>query len=69
LPWLRYTPVLSDPTAPCQSQAATGFVHRQVLSDFQSLKGFEVYACGAPLVVDSARRDYVELRQLEAADF
>ncbi|EZI24957.1 CDP-6-deoxy-delta-3,4-glucoseen reductase [Pseudomonas extremaustralis] len=69
LPWLRYTPVLSDPTPACDWQGATGFVHRQVLSDFQSLKGFEVYACGAPIVVDSARRDYVELRQLEAADF
>ncbi|NMX50836.1 CDP-6-deoxy-delta-3,4-glucoseen reductase [Pseudomonas veronii] len=69
LTWLRYTPVLSDPTPACDWQGATGFVHRQVLSDFQSLKGFEVYACGAPIVVDSARRDYVELRQLEAADF
>lgn len=69
LPWLRYTPVLSDPTPACDWQGATGFIHRQVLSDFQSLKGFEVYACGAPIVVDSARRDYVELRQLEAADF
>ncbi|WP_321355742.1 CDP-6-deoxy-delta-3,4-glucoseen reductase [Pseudomonas extremaustralis] len=69
LPWLRYTPVLSDPTPACDWQGATGFVHRQVLSDFQSLKGFEVYACGAPIVVDSARRDYVELRELEAADF
>lgn len=69
LPWLRYTPVLSDPNPACDWQGATGFVHRQVLSDFQSLKGFEVYACGAPIVVDSARRDYVELRQLEAADF
>jgi len=69
LPWLRYTPVLSDPTPACDWRGATGFVHRQVLSDFQSLKGFEVYACGAPIVVDSARRDYVELRQLEAADF
>lgn len=69
LPWLRYTPVLSDPTPACDWQGATGFVHRQVLSDFQSLKGFEVYACGAPIVVDLARRDYVELRQLEAADF
>ena len=69
LPWLRYTPVLADPTPACDWQGATGFVHRQVLSDFQSLKGFEVYACGAPIVVDSARRDYVELRQLEATDF
>jgi len=54
---------------PVIGRARPAFVHRQVLSDFQSLKGFEVYACGAPIVVDSARRDYVELRQLEAADF
>lgn len=69
LPWLRYTPVLSEPTAACDWQGATGFVHRQVLSDFHSLKGFEVYACGAPIVVDSARRDYVEQRQLDEAGF
>jgi len=24
------------------------------------LSGYEVYACGAPIVVDSARRDYVQ---------
>ena len=69
LPWLRYTPVLSEPTEACDWQGATGFVHRQVISDFQSLKGFEVYACGAPIVVDSARRDYVAERGLIEANF
>ncbi|MHA6194353.1 CDP-6-deoxy-delta-3,4-glucoseen reductase [Pseudomonas wadenswilerensis] len=69
LPWLRYTPVLSEPTAACDWQGATGFVHRQVMTDFHSLKGFEVYACGAPIVVDSARREYVAERGLAEADF
>ncbi|WP_447592098.1 CDP-6-deoxy-delta-3,4-glucoseen reductase [Aquipseudomonas campi] len=69
LPWLRYTPVLSEPQAGCDWQGATGFVHQQVLKDFQSLKDFEVYACGAPIVVDSARRDYVAQRQLDEANF
>lgn len=69
LPWLRYTPVLSEPTAACDWQGATGFVHRQVMHDFHSLKGFEVYACGAPIVVDSARREYVAERGLAEADF
>ena len=69
LPWLRYTPVLSEPTAACDWQGATGFVHRQVMQDFHSLKGFEVYACGAPIVVDSARREYVAERGLLEADF
>lgn len=69
LPWLRYTPVLSEPGPACDWQGATGFVHRQVLQDFHSLKDFEVYACGAPIVVDSARRDFVEQRGLEPAHF
>jgi len=69
LPWLRYTPVLSEPGAACDWQGATGFVHRKVMQDFHSLKGFEVYACGAPVVVESARREYVAERGLAEADF
>ncbi|HEP8939975.1 TPA: CDP-6-deoxy-delta-3,4-glucoseen reductase [Pseudomonas aeruginosa] len=69
LPWLRYTPVLSEPSTECDWSGATGFVHLQVLKDFQSLKEFEVYACGAPIVVDSARRDYVERLGLDQEHF
>lgn len=69
LPWLRYTPVLSEPGEACDWQGATGFVHRQVLQDFHSLKDFEVYACGAPIVVDSARRDFVQDRALAPDNF
>ena len=39
----------------------TGFVHQAVLQDFADLSGHQVYACGAPIVVDSAKRDYVAL--------
>jgi CDP-4-dehydro-6-deoxyglucose reductase len=67
--WLRYTPVLSDPTPECDWNDATGFVHQQVIKDFQSLRDFEVYACGAPIVVDSARRDYVAQLDLDAGHF
>ncbi|MEA1028059.1 CDP-6-deoxy-delta-3,4-glucoseen reductase [Pseudomonas sp. N-137] len=59
LPWLRYTPVLSEPTQECDWQGAKEFVHRQVLKDFQTLQDFEVYACGAPIVVESARKEFV----------
>ncbi|NIE72932.1 CDP-6-deoxy-delta-3,4-glucoseen reductase [Pantoea sp. Ap-967] len=69
LPWLRYTPVLSEPGPACDWQGATGFVHRQVLSDFKSLKEFDVYACGAPIVVNSALRDYVAELDLDADCF
>jgi CDP-4-dehydro-6-deoxyglucose reductase len=67
--WLHYTPVLSEPTPECTWQGATGFVHQQVIKDFQSLRDYEVYACGAPIVVDSARRDYVGLLGLAAERF
>jgi CDP-4-dehydro-6-deoxyglucose reductase len=30
-----------------------------VLQDHPDLSSFQVYACGAPIVVDSARADYV----------
>ncbi|NIF28924.1 CDP-6-deoxy-delta-3,4-glucoseen reductase [Pantoea sp. Tr-811] len=69
LPWLRYTPVLSEPSPACDWQGATGFVHRQVINDFKSLKDFDVYACGAPIVVDSARRDYVAELELNIDRF
>lgn len=69
LPWLRYTPVLSEPSDDGSWAGATGFVHKQVMKDFSSLRQFEVYACGAPIVVDSARDDYVKLRQLNPERF
>lgn len=69
LPWLRYSPVLSEPTAECDWRGPTGFVHLEVLKDFQSLRDFEVYACGAPIVVDSARRDFVERLGLDPEHF
>jgi hypothetical protein len=37
----------------------TGFVHAAVMQDIPDLSGYQVYACGAPVMVDSARRDYV----------
>jgi CDP-4-dehydro-6-deoxyglucose reductase len=30
-----------------------------VLQDLPDLSGHEVYACGAPIVIDSAKRDYM----------
>lgn len=59
MPHLRYVPVISDALPEDQWTGRTGFVHRAVLQDFPDLSGFEVYACGAPIVVESARRDYV----------
>jgi CDP-4-dehydro-6-deoxyglucose reductase len=59
LPWLRYVPVVSDALPEDGWTGRTGFVHRAVLEDHADLRGHQVYACGAPIVVESARRDFV----------
>ncbi|GIX23203.1 MULTISPECIES: CDP-6-deoxy-delta-3,4-glucoseen reductase [Caldimonas] len=59
LPWLRYVPVLSEPTAEDAWSGRTGFVHQAVMADWPDLSGHQVYACGAPVMVESARRDFV----------
>ncbi|MGA1167841.1 MAG: CDP-6-deoxy-delta-3,4-glucoseen reductase, partial [Burkholderiaceae bacterium] len=60
LPHVRYIPVVSDATAEDAWQGRTGFVHRAVMEDFADLSGYQVYACGAPIVVDSARHDFLQ---------
>jgi CDP-4-dehydro-6-deoxyglucose reductase len=59
LPWLRYVPVVSNALPEDGWTGRTGFVHRAVMEDFPSLAGHQVYACGAPIVVESAQRDFV----------
>ena len=58
LPDFAYVPVLSDATLACDWDGRTGLVHQAVLDDFADLSAFEVYACGAPVMIDAARRDF-----------
>ena len=58
MPHLSYVPVVSNATPEDAWTGRTGFVHQAVLQDHPDLSGFQVYACGAPIVVDSAQRDY-----------
>jgi CDP-4-dehydro-6-deoxyglucose reductase len=51
---LRYIPVLSDE----DWDGRRGFVHRAVLDDHPDLSQVQVYACGAPAMIDAARRDF-----------
>jgi CDP-4-dehydro-6-deoxyglucose reductase len=69
LPHFRYVPVISDALPEDDWQGRTGFVHAAVMQDFADLSGFQVYACGAPVMVDSARRDYVAQCKLPADEF
>jgi CDP-4-dehydro-6-deoxyglucose reductase len=58
LPWLRYVPVLSEPKPEDAWSGRTGLVHQAVMADLPDLSGHQVYACGAPIMVDSARHDF-----------
>jgi CDP-4-dehydro-6-deoxyglucose reductase len=52
-------PVVSDALPEDNWIGRNGFVHQAVLHDVSDLSGHQVYACGAPIVVESAQRDYV----------
>lgn len=55
---LSYVPVLSQLQVVDDWQGRTGWVHAAVLADFPDLAAYQVYACGAPAMVDAARRDF-----------
>lgn len=55
---LQYVPVLSEPRPEDVWGGRTGLVHQAVMADFPDLSGFQVYACGAPAMIDAARRDF-----------
>ena len=69
MPNLVYVPVVSDALPADGWSGRTGFVHQAVLEDFADLSGHQVYACGAPIVVDSARTAYTAQRGLPPEEF
>ena len=69
MPNLSYVPVVSDALPEDGWTGRTGFVHKAVLDDFADLKAHQIYACGAPIVVDSAQRDFVAQRGLPSEEF
>jgi CDP-4-dehydro-6-deoxyglucose reductase len=69
LPNFSYVPVVSNATEQDAWQGRTGFVHRAVVDDHPDLSGYQVYACGAPIVVESAQRDFVAQCNLPETEF
>ncbi len=59
LPALRYVPVLSEPREDDRWDGRVGLVHEQVMADIADLSAHQVYACGAPVMVEAAQRDFV----------
>lgn len=69
LPGFRYVPVVSDALPQDNWQGRTGFVHKAVMQDFPDLSGYQVYACGAPIVISSAQREFTEICKLPSDEF
>jgi CDP-4-dehydro-6-deoxyglucose reductase, E3 len=58
MPTLSYIPVLSAPKAEDAWTGRIGLVHHAVIEDIADMSGNQVYACGAPIMVESAQRDF-----------
>ena len=69
IPDFKYVPVISEAKPEDHWNGRTGFVHRAVIDDFPDLSGYQVYACGTPIMVDSANRDFVALCNLPKEEF
>ena len=57
-PQLRFSAVLSEPTASEAAHTRVGLVHEAVLADHRDLSGFEVYAAGPPAMIEAIRSSF-----------
>lgn len=69
LPFFNYVPVVSDALDEDNWQGRSGFVHQAVLDDFDDLSGYQVYACGSPIMVESARKTFTKEKGLSEDEF
>jgi CDP-4-dehydro-6-deoxyglucose reductase len=69
LPNFRYVPVVSNATTDDNWQGRSGFVHQAVVDDLSDLSNYQVYACGAPMMVDAAKIDFTTQCGLPADEF
>ena len=69
IPNFKYIPVISDGTPEDAWRGRTGFVHQAVIDDHPNLKDFQVYACGAPVMVNAARNDFSTKCHLPEEEF
>lgn len=69
LPNFSFIPVISDALPEDNWQGRSGFVHQAVADDFADLSGYQVYACGVPVMVESAHRTFTQERGLPEDEF
>jgi len=56
----KFIPVLSEAKVQDIWKGRTGFVHQAVLDDVKDLSAFEVYCCGAPVMVEAAHISFIK---------
>lgn len=56
---ITYTPILDNLDLDADWKGRTGYVHENVLQDFDDFSGMEVYASGPPVMVYAARDTFV----------
>ncbi|MGH8772360.1 MAG: CDP-6-deoxy-delta-3,4-glucoseen reductase [Burkholderiales bacterium] len=64
-----FVPVLSEALPEDGWRGRTGLVHEAVMQDFANLSGHQVYASGAPVMVEAAHRDFIAHRGLNPEEF
>ncbi len=65
----QYIPVISDAVPEDGWSGRSGFVHQAVMADHPDLKDFQIYACGAPVMVNAARQDFLSKCHLPEEEF
>ncbi len=69
VPNFTFVPVLSDAPLEDAWQGRRGLVHHAVIADLPDLSAHQVYACGAPVMVEAARRDFIGQHGLPEDEF
>ena len=69
MPNLYFVPVLSNPSIEDRWAGRIGNVHQIAMEDFPDMSNCHIYACGAPVVIDSARTDFSNQCKLPQSQF
>jgi CDP-4-dehydro-6-deoxyglucose reductase len=68
-PNLEFVPVVSGALPEDEWTGRTGLVHAAVMQDHPDLSQWQIYACGAPIMVDAARTDFIKRCKLPDSEF
>jgi len=68
-PLFQFTPVLSEPQAEDNWTGETGFVHEVVMKHYPDMQNLDIYMSGPPVMVYTARDQFMERGAVESQLF